>query len=204
MLCQTLFSDTRESRIHALPPARPCGRPFTGRHSLTLVCPATEGGGFLAHPSQPSPTVIPDALQHEVVLRRAGIHAPLDPRHKAEGDIEENLHNLSAQLPPPWQGKQRDKRRGEAQLRPGLDNFVDALAQAKQREIAGSVPDTTIFFGRRSSGAIPSPIRRQPGAASMTARLAAAPHAAMGEPNGHWSNRMASACFPCSAVCLPN
>ena len=52
-------------------------------------------------PLQPPHTVIPDALQHEVVLRRAGIHTPLDPRHKAEGDNEENLHNPTALLIPP-------------------------------------------------------------------------------------------------------
>ena len=64
-------------------------------------CPATEGGGFPARLSRFSQTVIPDALQHEVVLRRAGMHAPLDPRHKAEGDIEEKLHTTTASLLPP-------------------------------------------------------------------------------------------------------
>ena len=57
--------------------------------------------GPSAQPSRFSQTVIPDALQHAVVLRRAGIHAPLDPRHKAEGDIEENLQHPTASLLPP-------------------------------------------------------------------------------------------------------
>ena len=111
------------------PPCReasPLGRP--DRPAAVGLASALKGFGLVLSHCCHSPTVIPDALQHEVMLRRAGIHAPLDPRHKAEGDIEENLHNPTASLPPPWQGKQRDQRC--ASPRTGAD--TDVSAKTKQ------------------------------------------------------------------------